>query len=849
MKKVCFVLVLAFLLTISTVLPSAVSAMEESSKDTKSEASELSFDKNSIQQKITNDQKDVGENSKIDNVLESKKLQEKQKSINSYDVKKQLQRVNSALKVEISEPLKIKRSQVVSKDFMDVNKTSAVNDAWGQFYAYATWKKAGIIDMLSKISVNSKNIAPLSGDATSSDQIYKAFNESGSVVSSPMLTNVSTCCIKARSVPTNLPLNVHPLLVKENTYTEPYTFTTDYSLDYSSYKPLFKNDFILIDDYRQLKFNFAVSNDGKTHGHFTGEEQLLSLGKYQDTKVPNNVVGVVEGTSLNASKLGIPKFELDEGWKIDKITDSEKKEYTEDEILRLNINENQNFTIHLVKEVKKVVVPAVWYPVDNDTNEVIPGLNPLYTYPDMYKDHPDYKDEVAVLNKNTGEYEISYMGIASPKEASEFQFTFGLWFTDRFHHIVAKGLTNGELDPAPQDGSTSWGRAKSSVRKIVYGDKIVNCPPDKKDYNAGKAYEGISGYDRTLYQEGKTMNLYVAVKIVENFLTEPTFKNEKVEILSSDEDTVAREKLKNHIESVEYWDFANEKANNISGEKLSKLFIYKYKEGDKTTGEFIGTKDGYTDFMSKSFKDLPAGEYEAVFPIYWEENIPDGFSGSVHFSRMRTKYSDTVHFSFTKKDTIHTITYNANGGKFPDDSNLKIGKYKEGEKITIIDAPMRQGYSFLYWEGSKHNPGDEYTVAGDHTFTAKWNKTPELEVKDTTINVGDELDLRTLIETAMDEEDGPNLIDKVFIDKGNFDSKKVGKYKVTFTLTDRDGASVTKEATITVKQKDKTPKLEPKKPSKKLPQTGDNSSLMKYIILLGLTGVVVFISDKKRKEL
>ena len=353
MKKVCFVLALAFLLTISTVIPSAVSAVDESSKDAKSEASELSFDKNSIQQKITNDQKDVGENSKIDNVLESKKNQEKQKSFISYDVKKQLQRVNSALEVKISEPLKIKRSQVVNKDFMDVNKSSAVNDAWGQFYAYGTWKKAGIIDMLSKVSVNGKNIAPLSGDATSSDQIYKAFNESGSVVSTPTLTNVSTCCIKARSVPTNLPLNVHPLLVKENKYTEPYTFTTDYSLDYSSYKPLFKNDFILIDDYRQMKFDFAVSNDGKTHGKFIGEEKLLSLEKYHDTKVPNNVVGVVEGTSLNASKLGIPKFELDEGWKIDKITDSENKEYTEDEILRLNINENQNFTIHLVKEVKK----------------------------------------------------------------------------------------------------------------------------------------------------------------------------------------------------------------------------------------------------------------------------------------------------------------------------------------------------------------------------------------------------------------------------------------------------------------------------------------------------------------
>ena len=326
------------------------------------------------------------------------------------------------------------------------------------------------------------------------------------------------------------------------------------------------------------------------------------------------------------------------------------------------------------------------------------------------------------MNKNTGKYEISYMGISSSNESYEFQYTDGLWFTDRFHHIVARGLNRVELDPDPKDGSTNWGRAKSSVRKIVYGKEVINCPPEKEHYNAGQEYDGITGHGRTPYQEGKTMDLYVAVKTVKNFLTEPTFKNEKVEILSSDEDTVARDKLKNHIEKVEYWDFNKDAAAEISGSELSKLFIYKYKEGDKTTGEFIGTTDGYTDFMTKSFKDLPAGEYEAVFPIYWEENIPDVFSGSVHFSRMRTKYSDTVHFSFTIKDNMCTITYNANGGKFSDDSNLKIEKYKEGENIIVIDAPTRPGYKFLYWKGSKHYPGNEYTVVGDHTFTAVWQK-------------------------------------------------------------------------------------------------------------------------------
>ena len=61
------------------------------------------------------------------------------------------------------------------------------------------------------------------------------------------------------------------------------------------------------------------------------------------------------------------------------------------------------------------------------------------------------------------------------------------------------------------------------------------------------------------------MDLYVAVKPVENFLTEPTFKDEKVEILSSDEDAAARDKLKNHIEKVVYWDINKDAAAEISG--------------------------------------------------------------------------------------------------------------------------------------------------------------------------------------------------------------------------------------------------------------------------------------------
>ena len=221
--------------------------------------------------------------------------------------------------------------------------------------------------------------------------------------------------------------------------------------------------------------------------------------------------------------------------------------------------------------------------------------------------------------------------------------------------------------------------------------------------------------------------------------------------------------------------------------------------------------------------------------------------------------SDVPHDKYMSKSLLNNydinyqggllITYDANGGKFTDDESIKQELHKENDTITIIEAPMREGYQFLYWKGSKYNPGDSYIVKDNHAFVAQWNKIPELEVKDATINAGDEIDLKTLIKKAYDKEDGDNLIDNVVIDKGNFDSKKAGKYKIKFTLTDRNGASVTKKATVIVNPKDDTPKLEPNKPSKTFPRTGDANDVITYVILAGLLAIICTFSYKKNKDM
>ena len=245
--------------------------------------------------------------------------------------------------------------------------------------------------------------------------------------------------------------------------------------------------------------------------------------------------------------------------------------------------------------------------------------------------------------------------------------------------------------------------------------------------------------------------------------------------------------------------------------------------------------------------------------------------------------SDVPHDKYMSKSLLNNydinyqggllITYDANGGKFTDDKLIKQELHNENDTITIIEAPMREGYQFLYWKGSKYNPEDSYIVKNSHAFVAQWNKIPELEVKDATITKGEGLDLMTLVVKATDEEDGDLTKDVKIINDGGFDKDKVGEYSITFEVKDSKGAIVKKTAKVTVKAKTVKPdpqepvkpgpkdpvKPEPKKPVKpepqkpvvntKVPQTGDSSNIGIFTGLLALSGgaLAILITLRKRK--
>ena len=553
--------------------------------------------------------------------------------------------------VEYAGPLEIKRSEVANRTFMDHDKWN-LNEAWAAFGDYPLWQKSGIVAMLSKVTINDQSIEPQSGDNWAWTRMYNAMGGSGTTSFTNKLSKVAVLCQKARSVPANLPLSAYEQLTTENTYTAPFIFKTDYSVDYSSYTPLFKNDFILIDDYRQVTFEFAPSADEETHGRFTDPIELLSLGGYQNVEKPNNAVGLVQGQSMNDAGLSIPNYELDEGWEIKEISDGTNV-YTEDEILNKKVDENITYTIKLHQPRIKVVVPAIWYPVDKDTGGVISGLNSIPTYPDMYP-----RSEIAILNEDTDVYEINLAAIPEPLPGSytenNFNLTASILFTDRFHRVSAQGYNTFAIKDV------------SSVVKVEYGDVVFE-----------DVANGIQGVTRTPYQEDETMHMYLAVRTGAT-LSEATYKESDVSITNRMTAEEIRNALLGHIESVNYYDLDQLKFLDLDVSSLDKLFLFRYEGGED--GAFIKDTDTgeYINYMNVGFDELPDGKYEAVFPIYWQYDIPARFGAADEYIRNRYKLDDTFHFSFTKITLM-----DVEGKKTWDDANDQDGKRPDAITINL----------------------------------------------------------------------------------------------------------------------------------------------------------------------
>ena len=159
----------------------------------------------------------------------------------------------------------------------------------------------------------------------------------------------------------------------------------------------------------------------------------------------------------------------------------------------------------------------------------------------------------------------------------------------------------------------------------------------------------------------------------------------------------------------------------------------------------------------------------------------------------------------TPEEQTYTITYDPAGGVWPDGSTGVISKTysKTGDPAKILDAPTREGYEFVCWEGSLYQPGDTYNTRGedglltDDTLTAVWKKAPDVNLSET------------------DKPDAPS---------NSSESEKV----------DQPGNSSNADQYATPVSSEKAASVSA--PHKSLPATGDTTSTV-FTVVVGVLGL------------
>lgn len=167
-----------------------------------------------------------------------------------------------------------------------------------------------------------------------------------------------------------------------------------------------------------------------------------------------------------------------------------------------------------------------------------------------------------------------------------------------------------------------------------------------------------------------------------------------------------------------------ERVSNLTAENGGTLTLYAQWKARQYTVTFVN--DDGTELQSGkvSYGDMPVYTGPTPTKSATEQYTYEfaGWSPQIAAVTGDATYTATyTQMPVPKPVQKGTLTFDYGGGTLDGKTSLTI-EANVGDVITIPDAPTRDGYTFQYWKGSKYYPGDKYTVTGDHTFTAVWQK-------------------------------------------------------------------------------------------------------------------------------
>lgn len=113
---------------------------------------------------------------------------------------------------------------------------------------------------------------------------------------------------------------------------------------------------------------------------------------------------------------------------------------------------------------------------------------------------------------------------------------------------------------------------------------------------------------------------------------------------------------------------------------------------------------------------------ENFYKVIYSDNTKEG-TGKVYVVGDGVNLideSEPVEFTILPEE--FTITYDLNGGTYEGKTGIITETHEDGETITLLGAPTKEGMEFDYWKGSAYKAGAKYKVEGDHTFTAQWKE-------------------------------------------------------------------------------------------------------------------------------